>query len=545
MENEEKQNLENSVVSGGGVNEAGSVFGGEEVPKIEGVENVELLESGSVENATIQNDVESRSSESETASEKYESFASGMEQKISGNGVTGLSYSSGDSAEEPGVLSRTKNKPFIIVGAFFLIVVLLIGAYYALGVLRGGKVGLVSNEDGGVIVKSAIDKMGTVESYDYNGSVKLSFDMQEDELYSQNKISANYNFTDNGSVETAADGMKNMYGKYNLSGNFGGNSSGEDKNSTFSGELELALIDKMIYAKLNQVDFSIDGVDDSAEKKQIDSFVEIFKNNWYYLSPEEFSAMSSEESAQIWNSMNLGDKIKDYSLLKFSSDLGDENIGGVDTYHYVVKMDVEEAARFVLDVMKESAKNSSEEDEKSFSKYLDENTKNIENAKKALNFVMNNINSEVWIGKDDGLIHRLKITGSFDEQFVKDYAKAMSEEGEYNEQDMNMFLNANFEVDYTFLNFGGAKVNKPENAKDLKKVLEGMYSNLSSSAMIDDSVDTDGDGLSDTAESFYGSDINNPDTDGDGYKDGNEVDNGYDPIVAGSAKLDFDKLLGN
>ena len=41
--------------------------------------------------------------------------------------------------------------------------------------------------------------------------------------------------------------------------------------------------------------------------------------------------------------------------------------------------------------------------------------------------------------------------------------------------------------------------------------------------------DSDSDGLTDEAESAYGTDPQNPDTDGDGYPDGGEVAAGYDP----------------
>lgn len=50
-------------------------------------------------------------------------------------------------------------------------------------------------------------------------------------------------------------------------------------------------------------------------------------------------------------------------------------------------------------------------------------------------------------------------------------------------------------------------------------------------------VDTDQDGLDDEAELRYGTDVTNPDTDGDGYTDADEVFHGYDPFVAGTARL--------
>ena len=51
-------------------------------------------------------------------------------------------------------------------------------------------------------------------------------------------------------------------------------------------------------------------------------------------------------------------------------------------------------------------------------------------------------------------------------------------------------------------------------------------------------VDSDGDGLSDTAETAtYATDPAAADTDGDGFKDGDEVTRGYSPRHGGSARL--------
>lgn len=50
--------------------------------------------------------------------------------------------------------------------------------------------------------------------------------------------------------------------------------------------------------------------------------------------------------------------------------------------------------------------------------------------------------------------------------------------------------------------------------------------------------DRDNDGLSDAKEQIFGSDKENPDTDGDTFRDGSEVENGYDPTVAGSARIE-------
>jgi len=54
-------------------------------------------------------------------------------------------------------------------------------------------------------------------------------------------------------------------------------------------------------------------------------------------------------------------------------------------------------------------------------------------------------------------------------------------------------------------------------------------------------LDNDEDGLADDAESYYGTDPNNPDSDGDTFLDGDEVKNGYNPMGEGV----FDKDLSN
>lgn len=52
------------------------------------------------------------------------------------------------------------------------------------------------------------------------------------------------------------------------------------------------------------------------------------------------------------------------------------------------------------------------------------------------------------------------------------------------------------------------------------------------------SEDSDNDGLTNDDEiNIWHTDPNNSDTDGDGYLDGEEVKNGYDPLIAGNAKL--------
>ena len=64
----------------------------------------------------------------------------------------------------------------------------------------------------------------------------------------------------------------------------------------------------------------------------------------------------------------------------------------------------------------------------------------------------------------------------------------------------------------------------------------------------DETLDSDGDGLTDLEEIDYGTDPNNKDSDGDSFEDGEEVENGYDPnglgrIDEGSENIDENDQL--
>jgi hypothetical protein len=57
------------------------------------------------------------------------------------------------------------------------------------------------------------------------------------------------------------------------------------------------------------------------------------------------------------------------------------------------------------------------------------------------------------------------------------------------------------------------------------------------------SLDSDSDKLTDAEEDLYQTEKRKPDTDGDGFLDGDEVINGYNPKVAGGAKLETSGLV--
>lgn len=493
-------------------------------------------EKGSVENANV---VQENSS-----SEKYDSFVANAE-KSPDNQPVAMSYN--NDFEEGGLLVKSKKRSLIFAGLFLVLALVLGATYYFLNFGNEKDAKIVSNEEGGAIVKSAIGKMGNIESYDYKGNFKISVTEKGDKSYSD-AFNGNFNFESHGSVARNSVGEDDMHGFYDLSGNI---FFPDEGNRDFSVGFEAAFIDQTIYGKVSKLEVKNSaGESVIEESEEVNAVLEIFKDNWYYISAQDYKEAlggnvgGSSDPISLYESMKFSGNLNDYNLLGFGGDLGDEQVNGVNTHHYGVKLNVEEGARLVIDILKEAAKNSgSESDSQSFAEYLEKNAEDIKKSKEILDFVLNNTNSEVWIGEDDGLIHRVKVTGEFDENFIAELSKKMTKESVNGETDdePEVLMNLSFEMDYTFSNFGGAKVTKPENAKSFMKVSKAISSGNDLNAV--SGVDTDGDGLTDDDEVYYGSDINKPDTDGDGYKDGEEVKNGYDPMIAGSAKLDFNKTL--
>lgn len=215
-------------------------------------------------------------------------------------------------------------------------------------------------------------------------------------------------------------------------------------------------------------------------------------------------------------------------------------------------------ANFYMDLLKETQpKDNNEISKKDFEEMLKEIETGIEKYKNLIGKAANNINVEVWIGKNDRLMHKVKVDGKFDKKFLEMIEEKIIAEKESINPEMlkdedrpsKSIGEANIGFDM-YLNMSDVnkpiEINEPEGAWNLLKVFEEIsggsfqYNNPYNSIPESDS---DSDGSTDDMEEFYGTDKNNPDTDGDGHKDGEEVNHGYDPLLPGNAKLDYEKLF--
>ncbi len=143
---------------------------------------------------------------------------------------------------------------------------------------------------------------------------------------------------------------------------------------------------------------------------------------------------------------------------------------------------------------------------------------------------------EMWIGRTDYYLHRLRLRFRYDDGRRDGVFSAQFDFGSFNEP---------------------VRIEMPDGEiEDVRRIVDsllpGIVNSLPMAALGGQRIasqsdtetgtviqpypsdpDSDGDGLTDTLEFFYGSDPANPDTDGDGLSDGEEVDKAMSPTGPG------------
>lgn len=405
------------------------------------------------------------------------------------------------------------------------------------------------------IIKSSLEATSKAKTYIFDGNMKidalikpkLTNDYQSS--YPQKDLSFVYNIKMSGKTDRTDINNPKTSGNLKLDMDF----SGEGGSQKFYFDLDMVSIgQKAAYYKLNDYDLGIMGM-------MIEPQISQYKGKWYMLDMEKMKKSASDNS--MYNSFGMGDydmnKIKKlyekYELMKFQKDFGDTKLGGVDVYHYQLKLDGVAIANFYIDLLKEMRTGSeSEMSQKSFEEMLQDFKDGIEKYKDLIDKVVSNINIEVWIGKNDRFMYKVKVDGKFDKKFLEMIEEEIVAKEEFMNPEMLKDGGPSKSIDETIIGFFNmsdfnkpVSIEEPKEAESLLKVLEEI-SRGSLSPYRDTIVpgsDFDNDGLTDDMEKFYGTDKNNPDTDGDGHKDGDEVNRGYDPKAAGGAKLDYNELF--
>ncbi len=303
---------------------------------------------------------------------------------------------------------------------------------------------------------------------------------------------------------------------------------------------------------------------------------------WYAVSDEQKREFFDrvEASVGFWSADDVEALGMDFAfgdMVKSAQVLGEEESGGAAVMHYQLGLDGDRAIAGLLELLNEPSESgaaawtdviagaaesgvaeSAAAGESAAGGTagapVDGATAAPEDITGFADALLGKITVEIWAGKTDNLVRRMRLSGSFDREDYRELAVrsgSAAAEGEMPE------LRIDFTADYIFSGFGTAAVREPQDAPDFDEVLTALGQTASAgpaASPVDAAPatpasgtnpaegDADGDGLADGLEAFFGTDPSQADTDGDGYRDGEEVDKGYDPAVAGSARLDFAKL---
>lgn len=488
----------------------------------------------------------------ENAAEKYEEFAGRSE-----NSNFALPDGTGEGLEKDFLIAEKKrsvldsllsNKKKIIVIALLVVLIVTAAFYFLSKKEKSNTAAPVVESNNGTIIDYAMTAMQGTQSYSFDGTMNFKRALKNND----SEYSMGYNIVHKGVSDKGTQGDSSAYSSisYNTV-----RSAGENKRETGIG-LDSVIIGGKKYLKLNNL--SIAGADGASNAAALESGLKDFGGSWYSVSEDNYKSLYAEvkDYAFLPTNLNLLDvksvddfnEIFNHKVLTFPQNVGSElTEGGAEVIHYEVGLSAEGAVELVVALSKKNADMGGSDEIIKALQELQSKPQEAEKFKKIVDYVMQKVNIEIWIGKSDNLVHRFRVSGDFNGDDIKGFYSKLGEVygGSYSSENGTQDEGMSFSVDYTLSDFNSAKVREPEGAKDFGEVMEKLKSinpNMTVAAASSSALDTDADGLSDEQEKVYGSDASKPDTDGDGYKDGDEIKNGYDPIVAGSARLDYNKL---
>jgi len=469
----------------------------------------------------------------------------------------------------------------IILGIVSLITIVIVASFYF---LKDKDIPIIEKESPQQkILNESMMAMNNIESYSFEGDFNLNFTEDDKEEFS---LATKF---DGQADESDMDNIKSSFNvkpKITISKEGGS----EDISFDFSMKSFGKIGEEVLYLKLGDFDLGAAGM-------MFGEAIIPYKNKWYFLDMKELQEKSNnsfKDGDFDFNKMieEIKDLSKKYKMIKFQEDLGDTKIGSIrtkawippispttgskdediDTYHYQVKIDPEAVLDFYVEILETTAPivagdKLAIDDVEKFKAELEENKEEI---LAVMDEVLTNVKTEIWIGKEDKMIYKMAMSGKFDDELagrIKDKMEEINKD-KYNEisvYDKLLFTNTaaamklsspskskpfelSFDMSIMMSDFNQPiNISKPKEAEDLMKVLEEMMMGFMGGMMTPEislGDDSDQDDLTDEMEAFYGTDPNNPDTDGDGFNDGDEVMRGYDPLLPGEAKLDYDRLFG-
>jgi len=134
------------------------------------------------------------------------------------------------------------------------------------------------------------------------------------------------------------------------------------------------------------------------------------KNQWIKID-EEYLKESPDENEEMMK--KLEELFKGKEFLKIEEKLPDKKINGINNYHYLISLDKTELKKIIPEIVKISMESNlgfKDLSESEKEKTLEETSNNINEFFDKIG----DINFEVWVGKKDKLLYRLKTEKEID-----------------------------------------------------------------------------------------------------------------------------------
>ena len=296
----------------------------------------------------------------------------------------------------------------------------------------------------------------------------IPFSVSDDEIISTmiEKMGENKSWHSDLNVEMEIKGIQGQEGEkvnviWNMEGDFDGNDP-ENQKSAAKFESEL---------KMEGMSFSLGGEIKILGKKDIYfrvttipalPFLDMLglnlnelKNQWIKIDEEYLKEYPDEDEEMVKEFEEL---FKGKEFWKIEEKLPDEKINGINNYHYLISLDKTELREVIPEVLKISMENSLG------SEYLSEleKEKTLEEASDSINEFLDkigDINFEVWIGKKDKLLYRLKAEKEIDiselydeESLAQELEGSINIKLELNFSDFNQEMNIEAPEEFKSIN---------------------------------------------------------------------------------------------
>ena len=358
-----------------------------------------------------------------------------------------------------------------------------------------------------IVVAKAFQKTLEIKSLEYSADLNIKGKMIDPTLPTNE---GSLNLLINGGFDTNDLSNVKQYSGFEI------NADIKDQ-SPFKARLETRLVDKNFYAEITEGPEFVDTIKNIWLKAPISENPDAQKVQDNLENNSKAKKITPDQQKRI-NEQSL-------KIAKISKVYANDKIDKIETYHYQYQIIPLELAKFTAlsseifleqPALTEAQKN--------------DQTKELKNKPP--------IEGELWIGKSDYRIYRIKSSYTYTKDAESYITVAVDLKAKNYNQPIQIEAPAKSKTlqEISEILFPPQTNSYPSSNSTSTSTYQSKGQDSNNNIIVNGSGDDDNDGLTNSEESYYGTDPKNPDTDGDGYNDGAEVKAGYDP--SGPGKLE-------